>query len=85
LIFGKVPKLSLWQRFVLKVSGAVFVGYRQPAGYRGAVPVYVVRCSRHGLYLDYPHGYSGRFQCCECLLEPKFSQVLESAVGLEVS
>lgn len=67
---GVVPKLSFVQRFVLAVSGSVFVGYRRPVGFTGVVAVHVVKCSRHGLFLDYPHG-RGNFQCTQCLAESR--------------
>jgi hypothetical protein len=69
--FGEVPKLSLNQKLVLAIKGAVFIKYMKPEDYQGFVPVYVVRCLKHGLYLDNPHGYTHRLDCDECLAEEK--------------
>jgi hypothetical protein len=67
--FGEVPKLNLKQKVTLTLNGAVFVKYMKPEGYRDFVPVYVVRCGQHGLFLDNPHGYHGLFDCDLCLEE----------------
>ena len=69
--FGLVPDLGLRQRLQLLVSGRVFLRFQQPPGYSGPVAVYVVKCKRHGLYLDIPHGFTGYFQCRDCLAEAK--------------
>ena len=65
---SEIPKLSLRQRLRIAVFGSVLISYKDITG-RGAVPVYVVKCSRHGLYLDFPHGYSEHFCCRACLAE----------------
>ena len=70
-VFGEVPELSLRKRLQLLVSGRVFLCYVQPPGYSGPVPVYVVKCAKHGLYLDNPHGHREYFQCRDCLAEAK--------------
>ena len=69
--FGEVPVLSLWQKLQLLVSGCAFLRYGQPKGYSGIVPVYVVKCRRHGLFLDTVHGHSEYFVCDACLAEGK--------------
>lgn len=69
--FGEVPELSLRQRLQVLVSGSAFLRWEKPEGFSAAVPVYVVKCKRHGLYLDYPHGYDGYFRCDDCLAEAK--------------
>lgn len=64
-----VPRLSLWQRFQLRVCGSVFLRWERPAGYTGFVPLYVVCCKRHGVYVDHPHGHREYFQCDACVRE----------------
>lgn len=62
-------KLSLWQRFILRVLGEVYVGIEQPPGYSAPVPMYVVRCNVHGLFKTTPHGYSEKLTCMKCVDE----------------
>jgi len=64
-----IPKLGLWQRFQLWVCGSVFLRWEKPRGYTGFVPLYVVRCRRHGVYVDHPHGYGEYFRCPVCFAE----------------
>jgi len=33
------------------------------------MPIYLVRCPRHGLFEDYPHGYDRYFECPKCFEE----------------
>jgi hypothetical protein len=68
-LFGEIPDLSLWQKLVLKINGSAFLHYQKPQGYLRSVPVYIVKCSKHGLFLDTPHGYNRIFQCSDCLSE----------------
>lgn len=67
--FGEVPKLNKTQRFLLSVTGKAFLRYEQPPGYVSWVIIYVVKCPKHGLYLDTPHGFDDHFQCSDCLAE----------------
>ena len=62
-------KLGLFQRVVLWVSGCVAVGEKRFE--RGSLPLYAVRCKRHGLFKDYPHGWDGYFTCPKCWEEDK--------------
>lgn len=64
-----VPPLGLWQRLQLWVCGSAFVCWERPEGYSGYVPLYVVKCRRHGLFVDFPHGFDGHFHCPDCLAE----------------
>ena len=66
----KVPRnLTLLQRLRLRIFGHAFYKYMKQPGWRGPLPVYIVRCNRHGLYLDYPHGFRGYFTCPKCFKE----------------
>jgi hypothetical protein len=71
LNFGAVPELTLRQRLKLKISGYAFLRWVKPDGYLGAVALYVVKCAKHGLYLDTPHGHREYFMCPSCLAEAK--------------
>ncbi len=67
--FGEVPRLTKTQNFLLAITGQAFLHLQQPKGYRSPVAVYVVKCPKHGLYLDTHHGFDGYFQCRDCLAE----------------
>ncbi len=67
--FGTIPDLSVLQRLRIQVFRNLFLFWVKPEGYSGAVPVYLVKCPRHGLYLDTPHGNRKYFQCRNCLNE----------------
>jgi hypothetical protein len=69
--FGVIPDLNIREILRVQVFGNTFLSYFKPAGYSSAVPVYLVKCSRHGLYLDTPHGNAKYFQCHDCLVEAK--------------
>lgn len=62
-------KLSLWQRFVLRLNGTVFVRWEKRRGWLSHLPLYVVKCDKHWFFLDYPHGYDEHFNCPECRKE----------------
>jgi hypothetical protein len=59
---GKM-KLTLRQRIVLRLTGRVYLEHRTRPGWSGALPFYAFRCPRHGIVVDYPHGYSDRLDC----------------------
>ena len=66
-VFGAAPKLSVIQRWQLKVFGSVFVGYRQPKGWLTClVPVYIICCPEHGLFIDTHHGWKDLPICSLC-------------------
>ena len=67
--FGAIPDLSVLQRLRIQVFGNLFLRWVKPEGYSGAIPVYIIKCSHHGLYLDTPHGNRKYFQCRNCLNE----------------
>jgi len=59
-------KLSLLQRLRLRLFCCVYLRHEKREGWSGELPIYAVNCVKHGLYEDYPHGYSGRFNCPKC-------------------
>lgn len=61
--------LSLWQRLRLRLFGCVYLRHERRKGWSGPLPIYLIKCTKHGLFEDYPHGYSGRFDCPKCLKE----------------
>ena len=68
--------LTIWQRIQLKLVGEAFLGWEKPVGYSAAVPMYAVKCKKHGLYKDFPHGHKEYFMCPDCLNDcnhPSFS------------
>ena len=67
--FSILQEINLYQRFRVKLFGDVFLYRTRPQGFSNAVPIHVVNCSRHGLYLDTPHENSKYFQCPDCLSE----------------
>jgi len=58
--------MSTWQRIKLAIFGSAFMRMEQRKGWTGRLPVYVVRCRRHGIFEDYKHGFYRRFRCPEC-------------------
>ncbi len=59
-------KLSLWQKFLFWLHGYVFIRWEKRPGWRDYLPIYLVKCKKHGNYLDYPHGYKEYFSCPKC-------------------
>ena len=60
-------ELSLIEKIVLKLNGAVYVGHLTRPGWSGRLPFYIFRCPVHGLVENYPQGYHGRLDCPLCL------------------
>lgn len=64
-------KLTFWQKLQLKLSGHTFLEYRKRPGWRGHLPFYVFKCEKHGLMIDYPHGFDERLDCIKCFEETR--------------
>ena len=62
-------KLSVWQRLQLLVSGCCFLRWEKREGWKDYLPIYLVKCRRHGFFECHPHGYSGYFVCPKCFEE----------------
>lgn len=62
-------KLNYRQRVVLALRGRVRLRHEKRPGWVAPMPVYAARCRRHGLYEDYPKGWSEKLECPQCLAE----------------
>lgn len=58
--------IGLRQRLSLKILEHAVLFRRMKPGWRNPLPFYVVKCGRHGYYIDYPQGYKGYFRCPKC-------------------
>ena len=58
--------LTLWQQIQLRLSGRVFLRMEKREGWKGHLPIYAVKCKKHGLFQDYPHGFTKYFSCPKC-------------------
>ena len=75
-------RLSLVKRLILKVRGYVFLRYEKREGWKGFLPIYLVKCKKHNIFFeDYPHGYSMRFDCPLCLQEFRESRGEKIAIS----
>jgi hypothetical protein len=63
--------LTLWQRLQLRILGYAYLRHEQREGWREPLPIFAVKCSKHGVYEDYPHGLRGYFVYPQCKKENK--------------
>lgn len=61
--------LGWFDRLKLRVGLPIYIGHYRLKGWSGHIGFYVHRCSDHGLYIDYPHGYDNYLSCKECRKE----------------
>jgi hypothetical protein len=62
-------RLSFVQRLKLALFGYVSVGFRVKPGWRAPIEHYAFYCKKHGLVVDYRHGFAGRLECPLCFEE----------------
>lgn len=60
-------KISWIKRLRIRLFGRVYMGHRTREGWGGYLPFYRVRCKKHGLFEDYPHGSDRSLVCPVCL------------------
>lgn len=79
----KTSKLSLnlIQSLKLRFLGQAYIGHRIRPGWNGSLPFYAFECQRHGIVVNYPHGYGQRLECPLCQNEDDF---LRSFLALKV-
>ena len=62
-------RLSLKQRLELLITGKTFLRMKKKPGWSGPLPIYLVRCSKHGNYERHPMGEDGYFACLKYIEE----------------
>ena len=65
----EAPPLTWFQRFVLRVCGRVRIGWLKGPGWRAWLPAIAFVCERHGVVVDYEHGYESVLVCPLCQSE----------------
>jgi len=65
----EAPPLSRFQRLVLRVFGRVRIGWLRGPGWSAWLPAVAFVCERHGVVVDYEHGFTSRLECPLCILE----------------
>lgn len=69
------------QSLKLRLFGVVYLEHRTRPGWKGSLPFYAVKCPKHGVFEDYPHGFDDYFSCPECHAE-RLAQIQQA---MEVS
>lgn len=59
----------LWVRLQLATLGYAFLRWEKRPNWLRPLPIYLVRCRKHGLFEDYPHGWDETFICPKCAQE----------------
>ena len=70
-------RIRLLERLKIQLSGYVYVGDKFKEGWKEPIPHYAFKCEKHGIIIDYPHGYNQRLECPKCREEEK--QVLKQS------
>lgn len=76
--YVEIP-LRSWLR--LMILGETYLRHDAKQGWRGKLPFYIVKCSRHGYFLGYPQGLSERFRCPLCIKEQLYFLQLLRELG----
>jgi hypothetical protein len=64
-----VSNLSLSQIIILMITGSIMVGKVKFEGWKQKMPIYIVKCPKHGFHLTYPQGHMANLVCPKCALE----------------
>lgn len=62
-----ISSLSLLQLVILAMRGSVLVDWVSFEGWKGKLPLYVIKCDKHGYQLSYPNGYRRVLLCPKCI------------------
>ncbi|MCJ7634994.1 hypothetical protein MUP77_21715 [Candidatus Bathyarchaeota archaeon] len=61
--------MTIWQRIQLWINGYAYLRMEKRKGWKAELPIYIVKCEKHYLFEDYPHGHEPYFMCSKCLKE----------------
>lgn len=59
--------LSLFEKIILRLTGALFIAPFELKGWKGKIPFYLFKCDKHGYQIGYPNGHNTHLICFECL------------------
>jgi hypothetical protein len=62
-----VSSLSLLQFLSLTIRGSLFIDWVRFEGWKGKLPLYIIKCPIHGYQLTYPNGHSESLVCPKCV------------------
>ena len=65
-------KVGFWKKLKLKLFGHTYVCHIKRPEWKAPLPIYLLRCEKHGIYyVDYLHGFPpNQYFCCPlCLKE----------------
>lgn len=68
-ILNLISELSITQLLVLVVTGSIMIGKVRLEGWREKMPVYIIKCPKHGYQITYPQGYMSNLACPKCVSE----------------
>jgi len=62
--------MSPWRKLWLRIFGKVNTGFTiKGPEWRSGLPLYALKCDKHGIVQDYPHGVAKSLSCPKCLEE----------------
>jgi hypothetical protein len=62
-----VSSLNFLQIVVLTLRGSVLIDWVRFEGWKGKLPLYIIKCPYHGYQLTYPSGFGTILKCPKCI------------------
>ena len=62
-----MSSLSILQFLTLMLRGSVLLDWIRLQNWREKMPIYLMKCEKHGFQLTYPSGFQGRLVCPVCV------------------
>jgi len=61
-----IQNLSWSQRIQLRFGAHIFLRFEKRKGWKVPLPIFLIRCSKHGLVETHPQGFDDRIRCPKC-------------------